>query len=109
MEGKMKLTSKSQLIGSFFLLIIMLFPMTAFAKSTSISCGQTISASISTVGEQDSYSYSASAGDVVDIRVISTSTTLHPQAQLKDSHGNLITTATGNPAIIDTTLSTRGT
>jgi len=65
---------KSRLWLMIFILIsgiLFLFPLITFAQ-TPIQCGQTISGSISTVGEKDDYTFTASPNDKVTIRLVVT-------------------------------------
>lgn len=70
-----KMTSKSKSWSFIFILIsgaILLFPFFVYAQ-TPIDCGQTLAGSISTAGQKNSYTFSASANDVVTIRTRKTS------------------------------------
>ena len=50
------------------LIAVVLSPLVAGAQ-TPIACGESISSSISSLGEVDEYSFSASAGDVVLVSI----------------------------------------
>ncbi len=54
-------------ISPLILASIISFPFVVHGQ-TPIDCGQVILASIGVVGEQDSYTFTASAGDMVTIR-----------------------------------------
>jgi len=79
----------------FFVVLFLLFLLPPWftnqsAAQVPISFGQTISSSISSPGEQDEYSFIASAGDVVLVRV-STVTTWDTEIRLFDPNGDPVT------------------
>lgn len=87
--------TKSILRSAILILIwvaILIFPLIVRAQ-TPISCGQTLSASISATGERDSYTFSASANDGITIRARKTSGNLVPYLELYGPSGSLITSA----------------
>ena len=75
------------------------------------TCGQPASGSISAIGEQDFYTFTATAGDMVTIRSTVTSGSMDPSVELYDPAFTLIANASPSPglAIINKTLSTNGT
>jgi YD repeat-containing protein len=74
-----------------------------------LSCGQTIQSTISTQGQEDLYSFTASAGDRVRIVIGDTTSAIEPNVLLYDTSGMQVASASGdNEAIIETTLSTNG-
>ena len=80
-------------------------------NATSITCGQTISGSLSAAGEQYFYTFTATSGDKVTIRLIKTSGSMTPYLELYDSTGARVAYAydsSGNYAKIDATLSAGG-
>ncbi len=81
------------LTGLMGILILSCFPTAAAAGSTrdSIAYGQTLSADLSVAGEQDSYTFSAGAGDVILIRMAEVSSLLEPLIRLYDPSDILIT------------------
>ncbi len=78
----------------------------AIPAQTSISCGEVVIESISAAGEQDSYSFTASANDNVTVRANRTSGVLTPYLELRAPNGTLITSAAGK---IGVTLADAGT
>lgn len=75
--------------------------------AVTISCGQVLSGSVSVAGEIGAYTFSASSGDVVTIRMRNTSGgSFYPYVELYDPSGTLI----GGPSYqIDVTLPVAGT
>ncbi len=66
------------------LLILVLFYSTAYANPL-LTCGETVSGSISSIGEVDEYTFSANAGDRVTIRVAVTYPSgMNPSIELWD-------------------------
>ena len=63
-------------------------------SAATIGFGETVSGTISTSGEKDSYTFTASAGDTVYTRMVS-SWQQYPQIQLYDPYGTLIADANG--------------
>src|SRR4030067_1374065 len=91
-----KMTSKSKLWSAIFIFIsgaILLLPDIVHAQ-TPISCGQTLAGSISTLGEQDSYTFAGSNGDVITIRTRKTSGNLTPFLELYSPGGGLLQSGT---------------
>jgi hypothetical protein len=78
--------------------------MRLFTRSS--NCGETLSAAISVVGEQDSYTFSVSANDGVTIRARKTSGNLTPYLSLYGPGVGLITSAA---AQIDRVITQSGT
>jgi YD repeat-containing protein len=81
-------------------------------NATSITCGQTISSSLSAAAEQNFYTFTATAGDKVTIRLITTSGGMNPFLELYDSTGSRIAynySYSGNYTSIDKALTTGGT
>src|SRR6185295_11254934 len=76
------------------------------SAQTQIQCGQTISGSIDVAGEEDRYTFGASIGDVITLRLASTTTNFSPRMELIDPNDQLITTSTSE---ITRTLNTNGT
>ena len=79
---------------------------------TPISCGQTMTGSISTVGQKNNYTFTASANDKVTIRLVVTSGGMNPYLELYDSAMTKIAynySSSGNYTSIDKTLTTGGT
>jgi len=82
--------------------------------ATPITCGTVSTGTLGAIGEQNFYTFSASANDKVTIRLISTSN-LDPYLELYHPNGTKITQyaicppTTGNYAKIDTTLPVTGT
>jgi len=74
--------------------------------STPISCGQVLSGSISAADQIDTYTFTASANDVVTIRANRTSGSLTPYVELYGPSG---TRVAGPGAQINTTLTASGT
>lgn len=77
-----------------------------------ITCGQSTSSSLSAVGEQDFYAFTATAGDAVTIRVARTSGGMNPYIELYDSAGTRIAYSnalSGNYINLDKTLTSDGT
>ena len=94
--------------GFIFILIsvaIILFPFVVYAQ-TPIDCGQTLSGTISTAGQRNSYTFSASASDGITIRARKTSGTLTPYIELYSPGGALIIGAANQ---IDRILTETGT
>ncbi len=88
--------------------VIMFFSVLVYAQ-TPINCGQVISDSISPAGQQDSYTFGGSAGDVVTIRVRQISGSLTPQIDLYDPSETLIGSGSGAyEAKLDKTLAATG-
>ncbi|OGW16910.1 MAG: hypothetical protein A3G93_08880 [Nitrospinae bacterium RIFCSPLOWO2_12_FULL_45_22] len=90
--------------------VIFLSPSTVLAQ-TPIPCGQTLTGSISTVGEKDEYTFTATAGDAVTIRLVVTSGDMNPLLELYDSTGTRIAydyDSSGNYVAIDKALTTGG-
>ncbi len=107
MEGR-KMTSKSKLWSFIIILIsgaIILFPFVVHAQ-TPIDCGQTLAGTISTAGQRNSYTFSASANDGITIRARKTSGTLTPYIELYNPGGTLIT---GAASQVDRILTETGT
>lgn len=99
---------------SFLLIpwIISLLFSSSVSAQTSLSCGQIKSDSISSAGEKDSYTFSATVNDKVAIQMVRTSTGLDPYIELFDSSGSAITSAyetSGNYVILSTTITGSGT
>ncbi|MCX5885490.1 MAG: RHS repeat protein [Proteobacteria bacterium] len=68
--------------------------------------------SISTVGEKDNYTFTATAGDTATIRVAVTSGSMNPSLELYDSTGTKVASnysSSGNYTSIDKSLTTGGT
>ena len=81
-------------------------------SATTINCGQTLSGSLSSIGKQDFYTFSANAGDAVTIRVPRTSGNINPYVELYDSTGIRIAYGnaySGNYINLDKALSSGGT
>ncbi len=100
--------SESKLCFRIFILIsaaILLSPFIVRAQ-TPIDCGQTLSGSISTAGQRNSYTFSASANDGITIRARKTSGTLTPYIELYSPGGALITGAANQ---VDRILTETGT
>ena len=78
---------------------------------STISFGETIQCSIDAAGEGDTYSFSGSTGDVVVVRMQTTSGGLDPQIKLYDSGGSKLYSAWGSyyAAITNCTLPGSGT
>ncbi len=89
---------------------LLLSPHKALAD-TPISCGQIVSDSISVVGEQDLYTFTADAGDAVRVRVIKTSGSwsIKMDLALYDSTGTRIAFTSGERTHIDHTFTEGGT
>jgi hypothetical protein len=85
--------------------VVFLLPFTVYSQ-TPINCGEAVSGSISPAGEQDSYTFDASANDVITIRVRKISGSLIAYLELYNPSGGLITSAAGQ---IDRTLTETGT
>jgi hypothetical protein len=75
------------------IIFLVLFSNLLFAGHSSaqepISFGQTITASISTVGESDIYAFEANAGDIVQVSMTSTSS-MDPEFGLFGPDGSLV-------------------
>lgn len=107
MEGR-KMTSKSKLRSFIFILLsgaILLLPFIVCAQ-TPINLGQTLAGTISTAGQRNSYTFSASANDGITIRARKTSGTLTPYIELYSPGGTLIT---GAASQVDRILTETGT
>ncbi|MEW6419855.1 MAG: pre-peptidase C-terminal domain-containing protein [Nitrospirota bacterium] len=102
-SGNDVIIDKTLLVGGTYLLIVsdygddaagdyklMWQKLNNPCNATVINCGQTISSSLSAVGEQDFYSFTASAGDVITIRIVRTSGGMNPYVELYDSAGTRI-------------------
>jgi len=90
-----KMISKSKSWSFIFILIsgaILLLPFIVNAQ-TPINLGQTLAGTISTAGQRNSYTFSASANDGITIRARKTSGTLTPYIELYSPGGTLITGA----------------
>jgi len=61
-----------------WLTALLLFLPTGSSAQTPIVCGQTINGTISVIGEDDTYTFDAIAGNAVQISVARTSGTLAP-------------------------------
>ncbi len=89
-------------------------PVRASAQ-TPLTCGQAVTGSITVPGERDTYSFPATAGDAVTLRVIRTSGSFIPDLELYDAtRRRLNYTNNGGPypsngVGIDTTLTAGGT
>jgi YD repeat-containing protein len=86
--------------------------LNAPCSATALSCGQPATGSLSAAGEQDFYTFTASAGDKVTLRTVVTSGGMNPYLELYDSTGARIAynyTSSGNSTAIDATLTTGGT
>jgi len=94
------------IILCFLSTAIFLLPPIIHAQ-TPISCGEVIIGSISTAGEQDSYTFTASANDSVTIRANRTSGTLYPYLELYAPGGTSPVASTAGK--IDKTLTEPGT
>jgi len=80
-------------------------------NATAITCGQAISGSLSAAGQQNFYTFTATAGDKVTIRLVKTSGAFQPQLELYDATGAEIGSGynySGNDVVIDKSLSTGG-
>ena len=64
------------------------------ARATNFPFGQTQTGTISEAGQSNSYTFSANAGEVLDVTMTATSGTLIPKIQLYNPAGQLIATAT---------------
>jgi hypothetical protein len=105
-QGGMRMNKKRSSIPWLgVLLLVVVAPLAGYAQ-TPINCGETLSAAISVVGEQDSYTFSASASDGVTIRARKTSGNLTPYLSLYAPGGGLITSAANQ---IDRSLTETGT
>jgi hypothetical protein len=83
-NGGKKMIIKTNLRLIIFVLLAgstILFPLITFAQ-TPISCGQTISDSIGAVSEKDEYTFTANAGDKVNVRMSRTSGSINPEIAL---------------------------
>lgn len=92
--------------------IISLLFSSLVSAQTSISCGQIKSDSISSAGEKDSYTFSATANDKVAIQMVRTSTGLDPYIELFDSSGSAIDSkyeTSENYVLFITTINASGT
>ena len=101
------MTSKSKSWSFIFILIsaaIILFPFISYAQ-TPIDCGQTLAGTISAAGQKNSYTFSASASDVVTIRTTKTSGNFTVYMDLYSPGGSLVQSG----AQIDRTLTETGT
>jgi hypothetical protein len=77
---------------------------------TAISCGQTLAGDISVAGEQDTYTFSATAGEAVQIAAINTSGSLSAVAELRAPDNTLLGyNGTGNGWTSSIPLPTTGT
>ena len=101
---------KLQLLAAIFMVAGLSSPAWA---ATVLSFGQTASGTISLSSQVDSYTFTASADDVVIITVADTDYSLHPQIQLYDPSLNLLGSAPGNSnnkgTLISSPLPTTGT
>jgi len=73
--------------------------------SQTISCGQTLSGSVSTAGEQDTYTFTGNANEKVIVSAVSMSGALCARAELYDPSGNLIAASTAIPGCNSNTSS----
>jgi hypothetical protein len=78
---------------------------------TPLTCGQTAASSLSAVGEQDLYSFTAAVGDRATIRLVRTSGEMDPYLELYGPQGSRLDYSysyAGNYTSIDATLTTAG-
>ena len=98
MEKLLRLLIHKVFFVSFF--ITLLFPYVSFAQQA-ITFGETISASIGSAGEEDSYTFEAETGDVIRI-VVTTQSFLDPYVHLYGPGGALLKVAVGfGPCAVD--------
>jgi len=65
----------------------------AWASNPNLPFGQTTTGNIGSVAQINAYSFSGTAGEVVDLTMVTTSGTLSPKIQLYTSSGTLLATA----------------
>lgn len=70
-------------------------------KTQPIRYGQTLAGSISMLGQTDTYTFTAAAGDQVKIRMTRTSDTLRPRIRVYDQTGTNICTAFSSAAVAE--------
>ena len=105
--------SKSCVLVFSLILGIVLLVISSASAQTSISCGQTLSGSISSPGEKDQYTLTAAPGDKATIRLIRTAGTMVPDFELYDSQGTRVgysdNWTSSNTATLDIPLTLGGT
>ncbi|MCD4737860.1 MAG: PPC domain-containing protein [Anaerolineae bacterium] len=84
-----KISTLIRLLFIFLLLWIIETPtLPAQAAPTAIDFGTTLTGAISTAGEEDTFTFTAQAGDIVLVRMSVTSGSLSPYIQVEDNLGN---------------------
>ena len=73
---------------------------------TPLACGDILTNALDTIGQRHTYTYTATAGEVMSIRMVTLSGGLDSQLELRDGSSNLIATALNR---IDRTLTNAGT
>ncbi len=84
----------NSLRSHLFVIGCILVGLCAPAWATNLPLGQTQTGTISSAAQSNSYTFSANAGEVLDVTMTATSGTLIPKIQLYNPAGQLIATAT---------------